>query len=715
MGCLLYTTTAGINSVHTYAAHQAVHNIAMAQKSPSTNSSSIDGSSISPSSSSTPSSSRPLPFFMPVSRTPPHKPLGLDPPQVSSPDTSHHSSPKPSKRGGTERVKLVTTMASSVDTAVTSSYSTTSRTTSLSSTPIFPSTFTSPSAAVDLATNPFSYMLLPNVGGTGGGGAMMAPQYAINFHPPHALMPLSQTPFPFPILPNSVPLSLLPTTTSLSSPMAPHALPLSASILSPMLNSQLPLRVTQADLELLTNIQNRISSQLSSMSSSDEDTNETNTRPPAAETSMDQGLVSSLVAANVKLCVTQPPEMLSCTPVYEVLLNQFLGESEHVIERVDNRHDSATSGSGVISSTGPVVVMAVPPHSSSLATAVKFANTAPRLSLIGGSASSLSSPTVPGSPVPTSATSSNPLFPALHFSPLKAAVSSPSGPTPLTVSSYQYLPLLPLLYTSLGNPTAAGIMSPLPHPTPQSFYVLPSASSAAINGSSVGLTSPVFNPHVSMSEQNNNGDLNQQLSAVVAGSAGMVQGGLGGVSSSATPLYLVVPHPSALINPVQSLTPSDQTLQSAAMPPLGVVPVSVARTTSQQCPTKLCVTEKLCGDEESGTKQCDAEQIGTEVSVSGTTSSQTTGRKRQSESSFSTNLKLLKLSSSSSSTDSASPLHVRGITTNQNHPRWSGDTTAEACSSSHKELKMFSTKESPQASEGTSSEVHQQSEPYIIK
>lgn len=481
-------------------------------------------------------------------------------------------------------------------------------------------------------------MLLPSFAAAGR-GQILTPQY-INIPPAAAaatpallpshplLFSIPPSSFPFPILP-----TMPPTTVFGTSPQQ------SSNLAGPSVSHPQRIRPTtfgQADLEVLTNIQNRIKSRLSSMSSDEEVSESSMTSSLSPSYSMhtvqslgpDLVLVSpSPVARPCRCCVVRGPEILNSTSEYMASLNRALSESEIVIDRIDT-HSRSTAGSRQSTGTGVGVVtaMATPTATASLSTVVKFTNTTPRLSLAQGSEG-------------RGPSAANPLSPLLAIRPpLNPALS------PLTISNFQ--------------PPAVICAPP---PLPPSYFILPSSPLAATNlvgGASIG-SAPSLNTCVLM------GGLNSPQ-FLMTGAGGSYPPGLCIMVSNALPMITSVN--SAAASPTGA---GVVVCSSLPLPITSTMPLSAV--TAHQGRGELCGG----GDSKSGSKKSRTGKTGTSIGA------KTASRKRPGDTeSIPADTKVLKLSTTGASKRTTSksilPQHIRDVTTNQNHPRWSGDDTATA-------------------------------------
>lgn len=579
--------TAGINSVHTFAAHKAVHKMAIAQ-----------GPSISSESSKT----RP-PFFTPVSMTPPPGalPSELEAEAQATPPDSRSQSPEVSTKGP-EGGNLPGDISSADVTASTGS--------SVSSNLVF--SFAGGLPHQTMAVNPFTGLFLPGL-----------PVPPLPSTP--TLVALPPNPFPLPILPTSI----LPSAIPLASPIPSQLASLQAPKFPfPSLCPQFPGPMAlQADLQTLTNLQRRISTQLSSMHSSDEEMTDANGSSSCLDMKDEEGSLPAPMSRH-RFLIAEPAEYLNRTP--EVSLQRALSESENEIEYIDtqdrlsNRVTSSRVLSGQTSSAGGRPLLSSQP----LSTAVKFTNTAPLLSLVGGTSRPIHLPGV----LPSHSGIILPNLPSTITSP--AALTSPTN---------QYSSVLPLLY----SPLTPALTSP--HAL-SNFYLLPTSLALAnANPQTVNLSmgqTPFQHLPTRMGVT--------QGTHLVSTSQSLLSSQL---SSSQSSLALSVTLSQSL---------------SSSCPPSISSSLTPSRAMSPLVRTPTGLDDNHVDNEDSDLQQPDARSIVVEDNTDDSVDPES--RKRKGDFPVSTSAKMLKLSTSPQTLPL--PL-IGGIATNQNHPRWSGDTTAE--------------------------------------
>ena len=563
------------------------------------------------------------------------------------------------------------------------------------------------SVPVPLAVNPFPCMVLPGLGGGAGGvvtpgGVVLAPhlyapqtiatvplanQLAASRIIPTSLLPSAPRQLAVP----SGQLAVAPGQLAVGRAgqviaQAPAAVPLLAS---PSVNPSLPpFMVSQTDLEVLTQIQSRISNHLSSMSSDEETSSDPN------RTGAELGEVRLCSPGTVKLCVATPAEVLRQTGPYETSIRRILKQAECIIERYENTHylgstsgSMGTRNSRGVANTGVVVTASL----STSATTLKYTTTAPQLSLNRGHAHAQS--------VSTSSDSNG--RPDVHLTPLKtaavstvatvAAVPPPpaltiSSPPPLiSHSSYQYPSFLPLLYTPLVAPLA-GIPAPQrPALAPPGYYIVPGPLATPTSESvRAGAPIPIVitaNPHAITTGVQNGTVLPPPGHVARAGVVPpLVSTSLSSAAARGAPSVSTTPPP---------LRSSNKATPTPIPPALSVVvsPKTGARV-SKRIGTKL----------ETGTKvitTTTADGNGTETTRSHTIV--LVNRKRPIGSAYSTNSKILKVSDSS---QDLSPLHPKtsARASRGSTPRASGGSTPRASGGSTPRASGGST---PRASGGS--------------
>lgn len=583
--------TAGINSVHTFAAHKAVHKMAIAQ-----------GPSISSESSKT----RP-PFFTPVSMTPPpgSLPSELEAEAQGTPPDSRTQSPEVSTKG-LEGGNLPGDISSADVTASTGS--------SVSSNLVF--SFAGGLPHQTMAVNPFTGLFLPGlpVPPLPSGPSMLVSQYSPSTP---TLVALPPNPFPLPILPTSI----LPSAIPLASPIPSQLASLQAPKFPfPSLCPQFPGPMAlQADLQTLTNLQRRISTQLSSMHSSDEEMTDANGSSSCLDMKDEEGSLPAPMSRH-RFLIAEPAEYLNRTP--EAALQRALSESENEIEYIDtqdrlsNRVTSSRVLSGQTSSAGGRPLLSSQP----LSTAVKFTNTAPLLSLVGGTSCPIHLPGVPPS----------------HSGIILPNLPSTS-PAALTSPTNQYSSVLPLLY----SPLTPALTSP--HAL-SNFYLLPTSLALA-----------------NANPQTVNLPMGQTPFQHLPTRVGVAQG-----------THLVSTSQSLPSSSQSSLSVTLSQSLSSSCPPSISSSLTPSRAMSPLVRTPTGLDGNHVDNEESDLQQPDARSIVVEDNSDDSVDPES--RKRTGDFPVSTSAKMLKLSTSPQTLPS--PL-IGGIATNQNHPRWSGDTTAE--------------------------------------